>query len=68
MAAWTDRRGGVQETHAGRKFFDLAWLKKAPIAVEAVLRIDELFDIEREINGEPPHERRRRCHCRRSAC
>jgi transposase len=37
--------------HARRGFFELAELKKAPIAIEAVKRIDALFDIEREING-----------------
>jgi transposase len=37
--------------HARRKFFDLARLAKAPIAVEAVAKIDALFAIEREING-----------------
>jgi transposase len=45
--------------HARRKFFDLARLNKAPIAIEAVARIDALFAIEREINGSPPPERRR---------
>jgi transposase len=45
--------------HARRKFFDLARINKAPIAIEAVERIDALFAIEREINGEAPHERRR---------
>ena len=45
--------------HARRKFFDLARLNKAPIAIEAVARIDALFAIEREINGLPPAERRR---------
>ena len=45
--------------HARRKFFDLARLNKAPIAIEAVERIDALFAIEREINGKPPHERKR---------
>ena len=44
--------------HGRRKFFDLAELQKAPVAIEAVRRIDELFAIEREINGKPPHERR----------
>ena len=44
--------------HARRKFFELAELQKAPIAIEAVRRIDELFAIEREINGRPPNERR----------
>jgi transposase len=43
--------------HARRKFFDLARLTKAPIAIEAVARIDALFAIEREINGRPPGER-----------
>ncbi len=43
--------------HARRKFFDLARLNKAPIAIEAVARIDALFAIEREINGLPPGER-----------
>jgi transposase len=43
--------------HARRKFFDLARLNKAPIAIEAVERIDALFDIEREINGALPQER-----------
>src|SRR5580704_15387894 len=43
--------------HARRKFFDLARLNKAPIAIEAVERIDALFAIERDINGKPPPER-----------
>jgi transposase len=38
-------------SHARRKFYELAQLKKAPIAVEAVKRIDALFAVEREING-----------------
>jgi len=45
--------------HARRKFFDLARIKKAPIAAQAVERIDALFSIEREINGIPPQERLR---------
>jgi transposase len=45
--------------HARRKFFDLARLSKAPIAAEAVRRIDGLFAIEREINGLVPQERLR---------
>jgi transposase len=57
-----DRNGGpVVEAscwaHARRKFFELARIKKAPIAIEAIQRIDALFAIEREINGKPPHER-----------
>jgi transposase len=43
--------------HARRKFFDLARLDKAPIAIEAVERIDALFAIEREINGLIAQER-----------
>jgi len=45
--------------HARRKFFDLARINKAPIAIEAVERMDALFAIEREIDGQVPHERRR---------
>ena len=48
--------------HARRKFFDLARLNKAPIAIEAVARIDALFAIEREINGLSPGERRQARH------
>ncbi len=44
--------------HARRKFFELAKLSKAPIAQEAVRRIDELFAIERTINGKSPDERK----------
>lgn len=44
--------------HARRKFFELAELQKAPLAIEAVRRIDALFTIEREINGLLPDERR----------
>jgi transposase len=43
--------------HARRKFFDLARISKAPIAIDAVARIDVLFAIEREINGLTPQER-----------
>ena len=39
--------------HARRKFFDLARLTKAPIALEAIARIDALFAIERDLNGLP---------------
>jgi transposase len=44
--------------HGRLKFFELAELQKAPVAIEAVRRIDELFAIEREINGQPPDQRR----------
>ncbi len=58
--------------HARRKFFELADLAKtakrksrgkkpaftSPTALEAVRRIDALFDIERDINGQSPSARR----------
>ena len=44
--------------HSRRKFFELARLRKMPIAIEAVQRIDALFAIEREINGKSPAERK----------
>ncbi len=44
-------------SHWRRQFFDLAKLTKAPIATEAVRRIDELFEIERTINGKTAAER-----------
>jgi transposase len=37
--------------HARRAFFEIAEAKKAPMAIEAVGRIDALFAIERTING-----------------
>jgi transposase len=43
--------------HARRKFFDLARLSQAPIASEAVARIDALFGIEREIKDLAPQQR-----------
>uniref|UniRef100_Q07JE6 Transposase IS66 n=1 Tax=Rhodopseudomonas palustris (strain BisA53) TaxID=316055 RepID=Q07JE6_RHOP5 len=44
-------------SHGRRKFFDLAKTGEAPIAAEAVRRIDELFAIERTINGKAPKQR-----------
>jgi hypothetical protein len=44
--------------HARRKFFDLAELGKAPLAIEAVQRMDAIFALEREINGHPAEQRR----------
>ena len=38
-------------SHGRRKFFVLADLRQAPLATEAVRRIDTIFSIEREING-----------------
>ena len=43
--------------HGRRKLYELADLQKAPIAIEAVKRIDALFAIEREINGFAPDRR-----------
>jgi transposase len=44
-------------SHGRRKFFDLAKSREAPIASEAVRRIDVLFEIERTINGRAPEQR-----------
>ena len=44
-------------SHGRRKFFDLAKSGEAPIASEAVRRIDELFEIERAVNGQTPEQR-----------
>jgi hypothetical protein len=44
-------------SHARRKFFVLADVAKAPLAVEAMRRIDGVFAIEREINGAPAEQR-----------
>ena len=40
--------------HGRRKLFDLAQLAKAPLAAEAVRRIDAIFELERSINGRRP--------------
>ena len=37
--------------HSLRKLFELAELQRAPLAIEAVRRIDAIFDAERPING-----------------
>lgn len=39
--------------HGRRKLFVLADLAKSPLAIEAVRRIDVIFDVEREITGHP---------------
>jgi transposase len=44
-------------SHGRRKLFVLADTAKAPLALEAVRRIDDIFAIEREINGLPAGER-----------
>src|SRR5216683_80619 len=43
--------------HGRRKFFVLADLRQVPLAIEAVHRIDEIFAVEREINGAAPKQR-----------
>jgi transposase len=43
--------------HARRRLFELAMVSKAPLASEAVRQIDELFQIERQINGQPAAQR-----------
>ena len=43
--------------HGRRKLFELAQLAKAPLAAEAVRRIDAIFDVERTLNGLPPEQR-----------
>jgi len=37
--------------HARRKLYELAAVAKAPVATEAVQRIDQLFAVERKITG-----------------
>src|ERR1700761_4402198 len=44
-------------SHGRRHFFEQADLRKAPLAVEAVRRIDDIFAIERRINGQPAGDR-----------
>jgi len=44
-------------SHGRRKFVDLVKQAEAPIASEAVRRIDMLFEIERSINGKTPEQR-----------
>src|SRR5260370_25256752 len=43
-------------SHGRRKFVDLVKQGEAPIASEAVRRIDMLFEIERSINGKTPEQ------------
>ena len=44
-------------SHARRNFFELAELSRAPIAIEAVKRIDAIFAVERQINGKSAEAR-----------
>jgi transposase len=58
----TDRKPGpITEAacwaHGRRKLFELAEVARAPLAVEAVRRIDAIFDAERAINGLPAERR-----------
>ena len=55
---WKPRAGAM----AGASVFELADLRKAPLAIEAVRRIDRIFATEREINGATAD---RRCAVRR---
>jgi transposase len=50
--------------HGRRNFVELADLRKAPLAIEAVRRIDAIFAIEREINGLAAGDRRAARHNR----
>lgn len=45
-------------SHGRRKLFVLAEVAKAPLAIEAVRRIDAIFDVERDINGLAAEQRR----------
>lgn len=60
----TRRPGPITEAacwaHARRKFYVLAETAKAPLALEAVRRIDAIFAVEREINGLAAEARRAR--------
>jgi len=55
--------GRIQEAacfaHVRRKFYDLEVAHKSPVAQEALRRIGELYDIERDIRGWQPEDRRR---------
>ena len=44
-------------SHGRRKLFVLADVSKAPLAIEAVRRIDAVFDAERDINGLASNDR-----------
>jgi transposase len=54
--------GRIQEAacwaHVRRKFYDIAQATDSPIASEAMARIGALYEIESEIRGRPPDERR----------
>ncbi|MGB6871325.1 MAG: IS66 family transposase, partial [Acidobacteriaceae bacterium] len=54
--------GSIQEApclaHIRRKFYDLVQAHQSPIAAEAVQRIAALYQIEKEIRGRSPDQRR----------
>ena len=54
--------GRIQEAacwaHVRRKFYDLVVAHKSPVAAEALERIGALYEIEKEIRGRSPEERR----------
>lgn len=55
--------GRIQEAacwaHVRRKFYDLMEAHKSPIATEAVQRIAALYEIEKQIRGRSPDDRRK---------
>ncbi|ARF89617.1 IS66 family transposase [Burkholderia cenocepacia] len=57
------KSGRIQEAacmaHARRKLHDLHVVRKSPITTEALERIGALYQIEAQIRGKPPDERRR---------
>ncbi len=58
--------GTIQEAacwaHARRKFYDLHEARPSPLTTEALHRIGQLYVIEAEIRGKPPHERQQVRH------
>ena len=45
--------------HARRNFYELAQLRQAPLALEAVRQIDKIFALERDLNGQTAEVRLR---------
>lgn len=43
--------------HLRRRFFEIYAGTASPITTEALLRIGEIYAIEREIRGQPPEQR-----------
>lgn len=43
--------------HARRKFYDVHQATQSPLALEAMQRLGELYGIEEQIRGQPPHRR-----------